>query len=108
MHTNTKPLTKIQQDWLHHINQAAEQKLSMSAYAKKNNLALKGFYNARSALMKKGIIPSISSHHLVPLTQTIASDATITTSCRIILCNGIIIELADVGITNLLKSANQL
>ena len=48
-----KPLTKIQQDWLDHINQAAEQKLSMSAYAKQNNLALKSFYNARSTFIKK-------------------------------------------------------
>ena len=104
----SKPLTKIQQGWLHHINQAEEQKLSMSAYAKQNNLALKGFYNARSALMKKGIIPSISSNHHVPLAQIIASDSTETTACRITLCNGIIIDLTDVCIAELLNSASQL
>ncbi len=49
-----KPLTKIQQDRLNHINQATQKKSSMSAYAKQNNLALKAFYNARSMLIKKG------------------------------------------------------
>ncbi len=38
----------------------------MSAYAKKNNLALKSLYNARALLMKKGILPSISCDYLVP------------------------------------------
>jgi hypothetical protein len=105
---HTKPLTKIQQRWLDHIKQATDKNLSMSAYAKQNNLALKAFYNARSALMKKGIMPSISSNHLIPLTQDIENNSTVTTSCRITLSNGIIIELADVGITDLLNSANQL
>jgi hypothetical protein len=105
---HSKPLTKIQQDWLDNVKQATEQNLSMSAYAKKNNLALKAFYNARSSLMQKGILSSISSNHLVPLAQSLASNPSVTTSYRITLCNGVIIELADVGISDLLNSANQL
>ncbi len=105
---HTKPLTKIQKRWLDHIKKATEQNLSMSAYAKQNNLALKAFYNARSSLMKKGILPSINSNYLVPLTQALVSKPSVTTSCRITLCNGVIIELADVEITDLLNSANQL
>jgi hypothetical protein len=49
----TKPLTQIQQGWLNHIHQATQQKISMSAYAKQNKLALKAFYNARTMLIKK-------------------------------------------------------
>ena len=49
---HNKPLTKIQQRWLEHVNQATEQNLSMSAYAKQNDLSLKAFYNARSSLMQ--------------------------------------------------------
>ncbi|WP_022942254.1 IS66 family insertion sequence element accessory protein TnpA [Psychromonas hadalis] len=105
---HSKPLTKIQQDWLDHVNQATKKNLSMSAYAKQNNLALKAFYNARSSLMQKGILPSISRNHLVPLAQSLTSNPSVTTSCRITLCNGVIIELADVGISDLLNSANQL
>lgn len=103
---HTKPLSKIQQGWLHHINQAAKQKISMSAYAKQHNLALKGFYNARSALIQKGILP-VTNNLLTPVTLT-ATPPSATTSCRITLCNGVIIELADVGISDLLNSANQL
>ena len=104
----TKPLTKIQQRWLEHANQATEQNLSMSAYAKQNDLSLKAFYNARSSLMQKGSLPSISSNHLVPLAAALASNQNATASCRISLCNGIIVELTDVNVTELLTSASQL
>ncbi|MCP4324040.1 MAG: hypothetical protein GY787_19710 [Alteromonadales bacterium] len=50
---HTKPLTKTQQVWLDHVNKATAQKLSMSAYAIQNNLALKSLYNARALLMRK-------------------------------------------------------
>jgi len=105
---HSKPLTKIQQRWLEHANQATEQNLSMSAYAKQNNLSLKAFYNARSSLMQKGILPSISSNHLVSLAPALVSNQSVTASCRITLCNGIIVELTDVDITELLTSASQL
>ena len=105
---HTKPLTQIQEGWLDHVNKAAEQKLSMSAYAKQNNLPLKAFYNARSFLMKKGILPSISNPPLATLTVTPERRPELTTSCRITLCNGIIIDLNDVNLTTLLSSASQL
>ncbi|KPU83191.1 hypothetical protein JI57_02140 [Psychromonas sp. PRT-SC03] len=103
-----KPLTKIQQGWLEHINQASEQKLSMSAYAKQNNLALKSFYNARSMLIKKDMLPVITHNPLVPVTLTPSNTKQVISSCRILLCNGVIIELADIKISELLNSANQL
>ena len=105
---HNKPLTKTQQHWLDHVHQATEQNLSMSAYAKQNNLSLKAFYNARSSLMQKGILPSISSHHLVPLAPALASNQNVTASCRITLCNGVIVDLTDVSISELLTSASQL
>jgi hypothetical protein len=104
----TKPLTKIQQIWLDHLNQATAQNLSMSAYAQQNNLALKSLYSARSSLIKKGRLPSIKINDLVPIIATPSSVPIITTSCRMILCNGIILELADVDISDLLNSAKQL
>ncbi|WP_284202121.1 hypothetical protein [Psychromonas marina] len=63
----SKPLTKIQQDWLNHIEQATKHKLFMPAYAKQNNLALKIFNNARSALTKNGILPTITNNPLIPV-----------------------------------------
>ncbi len=105
---HTKPLTKTQQIWLDHINKATEQNLSMPAYAKQNNLALKSLYNARALLMKKGILPSISSNYLVPLTVTPSSRPAISTSCRITLCNGVLIEFSDVELSVLLNSVSQL
>lgn len=105
---HTKPLTKIQQGWLNHINQATKLKLSMSAYAKQNNLALKSFYNARLMLIKKGVLPPITYNPLIPVTATASPSLKATTSCRITLCNGVIVELADIDITSVLNSASQL
>jgi hypothetical protein len=104
---HSKPLTKIQQGWLDHINHATAQKLSMAAYAKQNSLALKSFYNARTSLMKKGVLLSTSSNALIPLLITPISTPTVTTSCRITLCNGVILELEDVDITELLNRVSQ-
>ena len=104
----TKPLTKVQQAWLNHIHQATQQKLSMSAYAKQNNLPLKTFYNARSVLIKKGLLPPIIHNPLIPVTVTASSPPKASNSCRITLCNGVIVELADINITSLLNSASQL
>jgi len=104
----TKPLTKIQQGWLEHINQASKQKLSMSAYAKQHNLALKSFYNARSALIKRGVLPAITDNTLVPVTIMPSAVEQLSSSCRVTLCNGVIVELADVELVSLLKSASQL
>lgn len=105
---HTKPLTKTQQVWLDHINKATEQNLSMSAYAKQNNLALKSLYNARALLMKKGILPSISCDYLVPLAVKPTNDPIITTSCRVTLPNGVLSECSDIDINTLLNSASQL
>ena len=104
----TKPLTQIQQGWLNHIHQATQQEISMSAYAKQNKLALKAFYNARTMLIKKGLLPPIIHNPLMPVTVTASNPTKATTSCRITLCNGVIIELADIDITALLSSASQL
>ncbi|MCG6202740.1 IS66 family insertion sequence element accessory protein TnpA [Psychromonas antarctica] len=104
----TKPLTKIQQGWLNHIHQATQQKISMSAYAKQNKLALKAFYNARSMLIKKGLLPPIIHTPLMPVTVSNLPSPKPTSSCRITLCNGVIVELAGIDVTSLLNSASQL
>tara|TARA_R110001583_G_C5520831_1_gene397581 strand:+ start:80 stop:397 length:318 start_codon:yes stop_codon:yes gene_type:complete len=98
-------LTSIQQDWLHHINKATTLNMSMVAYAKQNNLALPAFYHARSMLIKKGVLHK-STHPSIMSVATTLSHTVITTSCRITLCNGVAIELADVDLTALLTSAN--
>ncbi|MCG6202820.1 IS66 family insertion sequence element accessory protein TnpA [Psychromonas antarctica] len=97
------PLTQIQQDWLHHINQAAMLSVSMSAYAKQNKLALPAFYHARSVLIKKGELQKSPHPSLVSVNAPIR-----TTSCRITLSNGVIVELDDVDISDLLNSASRL
>jgi len=104
----TKPLTKIQQGWLDHINQASEQNLSMSAYAKQHNLALKSFYNARSAFIKKGVLPAITDNTLMPITVIPSSVEQLCSSCRVTLCNGVVVEFADIELDSLFKSVSQL
>ncbi|WP_022943310.1 hypothetical protein [Psychromonas hadalis] len=81
---HTKLLTKTQQTWLDHFNKATDQNLSMSTYAKKNNLALPAFYHARSVLIKKEVLQKSPHLSLIPLTATPVSTKIVTTSCRII------------------------
>ena len=104
----TKPLTKIQQGWLDHVNQATKLKLSMSAYAKQKNLALKAFYNARTALIKKGILPAITDNPLIAVTITSSTTPKATASCRMTLPNGVSIEFTDTNIDSLLNAASRL
>jgi hypothetical protein len=105
-------LTEIQKYWLDHINQATKQKLSMSDYAKQNNLVLKSFYGARALLTKKGVLSTTGNKSLLPINPSLnlsSSNAIqYASSCRVILCNGVIIDLTDVDITKLLNSATQL
>lgn len=105
-------LTEIQKYWLDHINQATKQKLSMSDYAKQNNLMLKSFYGARTLLTKKGVLPTTGNKSLLPINPVLNRSSSnviqYASSCRVTLCNGIIIELTDVDITKLLNSTSQL
>ena len=50
-------LSKKQQFWLNHIQQAHKTQLSLTDYAKQHSLDLKRFYNARSEFKKLGLLP---------------------------------------------------
>ena len=101
-------LTHNQQEWLDHVNQASEQNLSMSAYAKKNNLSLNAFYYARTALLQKGAIPQRENNPFIPMTYTNPTSTNTATSCRVTLINGALIDFSEVDLGTLLKKVSQL
>ena len=95
-------LTDIQQNWLMHITEASEQKISLSAYAKKYNLRIKSLYAARSLLVDKGVLPPPDTpvvHHSSP---------TASVACKVTLANGVQIEFADITLSSLFSSVAQL
>ena len=101
-------LTHNQQEWLDHINQTLAQNLSMSAYAKQNNLSLKAFYYARTVLVQKGVISPSKSNQLISVTTVEPTPSKMMHSCRVTLNNGIVIDFAEVDITRVLNEASQL
>ena len=100
-------LTSKQQAWLDHINQALSQNISMSAYAKQNNLSIKAFYYARTVLVNIGRLPAKISTQLVSVTAT---DKPLVTQskCRVTLLNGVVLDFSDVDMFTLIDKVSQL
>jgi len=48
--------TEKQQYWLSHIHACQAQKISMINYAKQQNITPRTFYDAKKALVKKGLL----------------------------------------------------
>ena len=102
-------LTDIQQNWLMHITKASEQKISLSAYAKKNNLKLKSLYSARSLLVDKGVLPPPDKVTSLPVIHHSApASPTTSVACKVMLANGVHIEFADINISSLFICVAQL
>ena len=102
-------LTKIQLQWLTHVNNAQDQCLSMSAYAKQNGLALKSFYNARSVLMEKGAVKRpVNNGMLLPVNIDNQLNNTALAACRISLPNGVIVDTAYSELDVILKAVSLL
>ena len=49
-------LTEKQQRWLEHVKASIASSLTVSAYAKANNLDVKALYNWRSDFIRKGLV----------------------------------------------------
>ena len=85
-----KRLTSKQQYWLDHINAAEESQQSMAVYAQKHNLPIKNFYNARSALKRRGLLgASNGAFVLAKPGVTRPAKAPSSTSINILFENGI-------------------
>ena len=99
-------LTDVQQNWLMHITKASEQKISLSAYAKNNNLRLKSLYAARALLVDKGALSPPDK--AAPLTGVHHPALATSVACKVILANGVQIEFADINISSLFSCVAQL
>ena len=100
-------LTQKQQAWLDHVNQASSQNISMSAYAKQNDLSIKSFYAARTMLVNIGCLPCKASTQLVSVTAT---DKLVVTpsKCRVTFLNGVELDFSDVDMFTLIDKLSQL
>ena len=58
MDTNTEAsLTKHLRTWLEHIRACEASGQKMKAYASTQGLSLRGMYDAKKALVRKGVLP---------------------------------------------------
>ena len=101
-------LTSKQQAWLDHINQALSQNISMSAYAKQNNLSIKAFYCARTVLVNIGRLPAKKSTPFVSVVTTEKAIVVTPSKCRVTLLNGVLLDFSDVDMVTLIEKVSQL
>ena len=99
-------LTDKQQNWLAHINNASDQKISLVHYAKENNLHIKNLYAARTVLVKKGVLERPETTHFSKIIENQPPEP--INACRVILQNGVRIEFEHVDMVALLKTVSQL
>jgi hypothetical protein len=52
-----QPTPERQQYWLSHIEACQQQGISMKAYAQQSGIALRALYDAKSRLVKEGVLP---------------------------------------------------
>lgn len=107
---NTNKLTTKQQFWLDHITQAKDLGLSLSAYAKQQNINLKALYNYQTVFRKKGIVESESRFTQLAPIKPNQSMTQLSTIARVTLRNGIYIELPvnESGVEALLQKVSKL
>ncbi len=103
-------LTQKQQYWLDHVIKADAENIPLIVYAKRHNLNLKLFYNMRSILRQKGVLPPVVNDQFVPVSVSTVCQTSLF--CRICLPNGVVFELPIPAqqneLSQLLSSASQL
>lgn len=95
MHESSKrpspPLTALQQQWLNHLRAAAQQKLSMTEYARSQQLDPGALYRWHAVLKKRGVAIGAASSGEFVRASVVPASAPVP--LRIVLRNGIVIEV---------------
>lgn len=84
-------LTARLQGWLDHVRACEASGQTMAEYAKANGLALKAFYNARTHLIRRGVIKA-KTQGAVFQRVGVVSKLTGALNCRVHFPNGLMME----------------
>ena len=89
-----KPLTERQRYWLDHIQSWNESGMRMSEYARDQNFPVRAMYDAKKALVKKGILPRPRISHATRFEQVQIIEPSAESEWRIGLPNGTVVEFS--------------
>ena len=89
-----KPLTERQRYWLNHIQSWNQSGLRMSEYAKDQGFAVRSMYDAKKALVKRGILPGSRSSYTTRFEQVRIIESSIESEWRVALPNGSVVEFS--------------
>lgn len=110
MPTKSSEAPKRPEDWLMHLRACAESGQTMADYARAHGLNKKQFYNARTRLRHRGLLPREPT---APRFQRvhIADAPARSILCRMHFPNGLVLEMEsqdDATLTRLLHAAKAL
>ena len=89
-----KPLTERQRYWLNHIQSWNESGMRMSEYARDQNFPVRAMYDAKKALVKRGILPRSRASYTARFEQVQIIDSSAESEWRITLPNGSVVEFS--------------
>ena len=89
-----KPLTERQRYWLDHIQSWNESGMRMSEYARAQNFPVRAMYDAKKALVKRGLLPRSRISHAARFEQVQIIESSTESEWRIALPNGSIVEFS--------------
>ena len=84
--------TEKQQYWLSHLQACEAQKISMINYAKQNDIKPRAFYDAKKALLKKGLLNGVPATKQNPVFQKVVVVPAPSLSCVLVFPNGLRLE----------------
>ena len=77
-------------DWLGHLRACESSGQRLADYARAHGLRVKSFYNARTHLLRRGLVQSNVSTPLFQRARVVSAPALV--NCRVHLANGVTVE----------------
>ena len=87
-----KPLTERQRYWLEHIQSWNESGMRMSEYARDQGFPVRAMYDAKKALVKKGVLPRSRASYTARFERVQIIESSVESEWRIALPNGSVVE----------------
>lgn len=78
-------------DWLGHLRACESSGQRLADYARAHGLRVKSFYNARTHLLRRGLVQSNVSSPLFERARVVSAPALV--NCRVHLANGVTVEV---------------
>ena len=88
------PLTKRQRYWLDHIQSWNESGMRMTEYARDQGFPVRAMYDAKNALVKRGILPRSRVSYTARFEQVQIVESSSESEWRIALTNGSTVEFS--------------